>query len=190
LLARLRSHNGSAEQPSSEARLPRDLPTPSEIVPTDDLELFQLTVQGHFSDQRCRGMTVEEAHILHASCVGADLRRIRLADVMVEGADFSGADMEEASFSRVEFSDCRMSGALIPQAKLQDVSFTQCKLDGANFRMSEADRILFDHVNLRCVHRTGCSRSSCPGDRTFVYGGKPGRNTDRSHPLRRQARAD
>ena len=43
-----------------------------------------------------------------------------------------------------------MSGALIPQAKLQDVTFTECKLDGANFRMSEADRILFDHVNL-CV---------------------------------------
>jgi uncharacterized protein YjbI with pentapeptide repeats len=42
-----------------------------------------------------------------------------------------------------------MSGALIPQAKLQDVTFAECKLDGTNFRMSEADRILFDHVNLR-----------------------------------------
>src|ERR1700733_7745002 len=112
-------------------RLAPDLPISFEILPTDDLELFQLTVQADFSDQRCRGMTVEEAHILHASFVGADLPRIRLVDVMVEGADFSGADMEEASFSRVEFRDCRMSGALITQAKLQDVTFTECKLDGA-----------------------------------------------------------
>jgi hypothetical protein len=130
-------------------RLPRDLPVPSEILPTDDLELFQLTVQGDFSDHRCLGMTVEEAHILHASFVGADLRQIRLVDVMVEGADFSGADMEEASLSRVEFRDCRMSGVLFPEAKLQDVTFTECKLDGANCRMIEADRILFDQVNLR-----------------------------------------
>ena len=79
-------------------RLPADLPIPSEIVLADDLELFQLTVQGDFSDQRCRGMTVEEAHISDASFVGADLRRIRLVDVIVESADFSGADMEEASF--------------------------------------------------------------------------------------------
>jgi uncharacterized protein YjbI with pentapeptide repeats len=61
------------------------------------LELFQLAVQGDLSDQRCRGMTVEQAHIFHTSFVGADLRRIRLVDVIVEGADFSGADMEEAS---------------------------------------------------------------------------------------------
>ena len=74
-------------------RLAPDLPISFEILPTDDLELFQLTVQGDFSDQRCRGMTVEEAHILHASFVGADLRRIRLVDVMVEGADFLGAEI-------------------------------------------------------------------------------------------------
>ena len=29
------------------------------------------------------------------------------------------------------------------------MTFAECKLDGANFRMSEAERILFDHVNLR-----------------------------------------
>jgi uncharacterized protein YjbI with pentapeptide repeats len=143
-------------------RLPRDLPLPSEIVPTDDLELFQLTVQGDYSDQRCQGMSLEEAHIFHASFVGADLRNIRFVDVLIEGADFSGADMEEASFSRVEFTDCRMSGVLIPQAKLQDVTFTECKLDGANFRMSEADRILFDHVNLTCTEfSAGRFTSAC-----------------------------
>jgi uncharacterized protein YjbI with pentapeptide repeats len=129
-------------------RLPTELPTASEIVLADDVELFQQTVQGDFSDQRCRGMRVEEARISHASFVGADLGRIRLVDVMVERTDFSGADMEEASFTRVEFTDCRMSGALFPQAKLQDVTFSECKLDGANFRMSEAEGILFDHVNL------------------------------------------
>jgi uncharacterized protein YjbI with pentapeptide repeats len=41
-------------------------------------------------------MTVEEAHIFHASFVGADLRQIRLVDVMVEGADFSGAEIAQA----------------------------------------------------------------------------------------------
>jgi uncharacterized protein YjbI with pentapeptide repeats len=130
-------------------RLRDDLPISSEIAPTDDVELFQLTLESDFSAQRWQGLTVEESHILHASFVGANLRRIRLVDVLVEGADFSGADMEEASFSRVAFTDCRMSGALFAMARLQDVTFSECKLDGVNFRMTEADRILFDHVNLR-----------------------------------------
>jgi uncharacterized protein YjbI with pentapeptide repeats len=130
-------------------RLPRELPVAAAIDPSDDLDVFQLKVQGDFSDQRFQGMTVEEAHIFRASFVGADLHRIRLVDVLVEGADFSGADLEEASFSRVEFADCRMSGALFPRARLEDVTFTECKLDGANLRACEAKRILFDHVNLR-----------------------------------------
>jgi uncharacterized protein YjbI with pentapeptide repeats len=103
-------------------RLPDDPPLSSEIAPSDDVELFQLTIQNDFSDQGWQRLTVEESHIVHASFVGANLRRIRLVDVLVEGADFSGADMEEASFSRVEFTDCRMSGALIPMARLQDVT--------------------------------------------------------------------
>ena len=130
-------------------RLPSHLPLLSDHVLTDDSELFGLTIQGDFSDQRGGEVIIEETHILHASFVGADLHRLRLVDVLVEGADFSGADMEEASFSRVEFTECRMSGTLIPRARLQDVTFTECKLNGANFRMSEAERILFDHVDLR-----------------------------------------
>ncbi len=42
-----------------------------------------------------------------------------------------------------------MSGSVMPQAHLQDVEFSECKLDRINFRMSEGDRVLFDHVNLR-----------------------------------------
>lgn len=134
---------------SQRPRLPSDLPSSSEAVLTDGSELFQRTIQGDYSDQRCQEMTLEEAHVLHASFVGADLRWLRLIDVLIEGANFSGADMEEASFRRVEFIDCRMSGALIPRAALKDVTFTTCKLDDANFRMSEAEHILFDGVNLR-----------------------------------------
>jgi hypothetical protein len=130
-------------------RLPSDLPFSSEPVVNDDLDLFQLTIQGDFSTQRGQEMTVEEAHVLRASFVGADLRRLRLTDVLVEGCNFSGANMEEASFCRVEFIDCRISGVLIPQARLQDVTFAGCKLDGANFRMLEAERIHFEHVDLR-----------------------------------------
>lgn len=141
----MENRNGLPQRP----RLPSHLPSSSSPVLSDGSELTQLTIQGDYSDQRCQEMTVEEAHVLHASFVGADLRRLRLIDVVIEGANFSGADMEEASFRRVEFIDCRMSGALIPRARLQDVIFTECKLDGANFRMSEAEHILFDRVNLR-----------------------------------------
>ena len=137
--------NGRPQRP----RLPAHLPSSSAPVLADESELFQLTLQGDFSDQRCQEMALEEAHVLRASFVGSDLRRLRLIDVLIEGANFSGANMEEASFCRVEFVDCRMSGVLIPRATLQDVAFTGCKLDGANLRMSEAERILFDHVNLR-----------------------------------------
>jgi uncharacterized protein YjbI with pentapeptide repeats len=130
-------------------RLPADLSEIAELAPSEDLELVQGVIRGEFSRGHYPGLSVEEARIAHASFVGADLRRIRLVDVVVEGADFSGADMEGASFSRVEFSDCRMSGALMARARFHDVRFTQCKLDGANFRMGEADRLLFDRANLR-----------------------------------------
>jgi Pentapeptide repeats (9 copies)/Pentapeptide repeats (8 copies) len=128
--------------------IPDDLPL-SGSLDADDPMIVQRTLQGDFSNQCHHGVMVEESHILHASFVGADLSRIRLVDVLVEGADFSGADLEEASLSRVEFVDCRMSGVQMARGTLQDVTFTGCKVDGANFRMSQADRVLLDHVNLR-----------------------------------------
>ncbi len=92
---------------------------------------------------------MEECHLLHSTFVGADLGRIRLVDVVVEGTDLSGADMQEASFTRVAFRGCRMSGALIARGHMQDVSFSDSKPDGVNFRMCEDDPVVFDRVNLR-----------------------------------------
>jgi len=110
---------------------------------------------------------------VQASFVGADLGRLRLVDVLVEGSDFSGADMQEAAFTRVTFRGCRMSGALIALAQLQDVTFSECKLDGVNFRMSTGDRVVFDHVNLRqgeltSAHLTSACFFDCEMQETDV----------------------
>lgn len=137
--------------PTGRPRRPRlrDLTLSPITAATDGSDLVRVTLQGDFSGLRSPDITVEEAHILRASFVGAQLAGARLADVLVEGADLSGADLGEASLSRVAFIDCRMSGVQLDRTRLHDVSFAECKLDGANLRMSEADRIVFDHVNLR-----------------------------------------
>jgi uncharacterized protein YjbI with pentapeptide repeats len=130
-------------------RLPTELPSHADFRLAENADLYRLTVQGDFTDANLPEMTVEESRLLHSAFVGADLGRLRLVDVVVEGSDFSGADLQEASFTRVAFSSCRMSGALFGRAHLQDVTFSDSKLDGVSLRMCEGDRVVFDHVNLR-----------------------------------------
>jgi uncharacterized protein YjbI with pentapeptide repeats len=85
---------------------------------TDGSDLVRVTVQGDFSGLRSPDITAEEAHILRASFVGAQLARTRLSDVLVEGADLSGTDLGEASLSRVAFIDCRMSGVQLDRTRV------------------------------------------------------------------------
>jgi uncharacterized protein YjbI with pentapeptide repeats len=120
----------------------------------DDLLVVGQCIGGDFSGQEGAGIVVEECRIEGARFTGSRLRRLRLSDVVVVGADFSGADMEESSFTRVELRECRMSGVLLPLALLRDVTFSECRIDGANLRRIDAERVRFDGVDLHDAELT------------------------------------
>jgi uncharacterized protein YjbI with pentapeptide repeats len=130
-------------------RLPPDLPTEPDLRITAGSQINRITIVGDFSNGDLERVMVEDSRIVRSPFTASDLHGLRLTDVLVEGCDFSGADMEEASFTRVTFSGCRMSGALLPRARMQDVSFIDVRLDGVNFRMTEGERVVFDHANLQ-----------------------------------------
>lgn len=94
-------------------RLPPHLTLERNLRLTAGSEISGMAVGGDYADAHLEAMVVEDSHITRSSFVAADLSRVRLVDVLVEGSDFSGADMEEATLTRVAFRDCRMSGARI-----------------------------------------------------------------------------
>ena len=52
--------------------------------------------------------------------------------------------LTESQWLRVELRNCRMSGLVVSQSRLRDVRFTEGKLDGGDFRLSRAERVVFD----------------------------------------------
>jgi hypothetical protein len=142
-----------AARPKAERPVPPRLPPEVPVHP--DLRLAAggdvngITIEGDFSRGQFEGLLVEEVHIVNSFFVAADLTRLRMVDVLVEGSDFSGADLDEADLSRVAFKNCRMSGASIPRSQLRDVVFDDVRLDDVNLRRSTGQRVLFEGVNLQ-----------------------------------------
>src|SRR6516165_3325918 len=92
-------------------RLPPELPLEPHSRLSAGGKISGVTIRGDYAEAHLENLVIEDAHIVRSSLTAADLRRLSLVDVVVEGCDCSGSDMEEASFMRVTFKDCRMSGA-------------------------------------------------------------------------------
>jgi Pentapeptide repeats (9 copies)/Pentapeptide repeats (8 copies) len=122
--------------------------TETSFALSDEAKFERVAISGDFGGQDAPAMELAECHITSAVFTGASLPDLKLTDVLVDGADFSGVDLEGASLTRVAFRDCRLSGVLMPQSRLRDVAFSDCKCDGANFRMLDAERVSFNHVDL------------------------------------------
>jgi hypothetical protein len=71
-------------------RLPSELPSEADLRITAGSEINRITVEGDFSDSDLEGLLVEDSYIVHSSFTAADLNRLPLVDVLVDGSDISG----------------------------------------------------------------------------------------------------
>jgi uncharacterized protein YjbI with pentapeptide repeats len=119
------------------------------VALTDEATWADEEITGSFAGQQAAHVDVRGCRLRSARFTAAQLRRLRLADSVVEDSEFSGAVLADLAATRVEFRRCRMSGLIASGGHFRDVRFIQCRLDEANFRMTVWKRAAFWDCVLR-----------------------------------------
>jgi len=71
-----------------------------------------------------------------------------LADVVVDGADWSNERARGVALKRVELRGCRLTGVELAESVLLDVTFSDCRLDLAGLRLARLERVVFRDCRL------------------------------------------
>lgn len=91
---------------------------------------------------------VTESFIKKSSLIEANITRMTLFDVIIEGGDWSGAQASSGGWLRVQSRHVRMAGIDLSEAEIKNVHFVGCKLDLANFRFAKLTRVVFEDCSL------------------------------------------
>ncbi len=116
-------------------RLPPVLASTAPVL-ADDASWSGEEVDGSFAGEQAAFIDITGCRLRSARFTGVRLRRLRIADSVVEDCELSGAVLADLAATRVEFRRCRMSGLIASGGRFQDVRLIDCRLDEANLRMT------------------------------------------------------
>jgi uncharacterized protein YjbI with pentapeptide repeats len=150
-----RATRARAAQP--QARRPPRLPEPlteATQPPWDEPVWSGLELSADLPGESLAGIELRELR-WSGRLPGAQLRGVRLVDVVFDRCDLSGVAFDRATLHRVEFRSCRMSGAVLAGATCEDVLVTGCTLHLANLRQLEGRRLHVVDSDLRDADLAG-----------------------------------
>lgn len=98
---------------------------------------------------RAENMSIDESILERVQFVQAQLEKLGLSDVLLQGCDLSAAKCADGSWLRVHVKGGRLTGIDLSSTTLKDIIFEDCKLDLANFRASKLTRVQFIGCHLQ-----------------------------------------
>jgi uncharacterized protein YjbI with pentapeptide repeats len=108
------------------------------------MAFFDLDLMGRVAES----VEFRQCRFKRASLAGSQLQRVRFADCLVEGSDWSNLRGDGGTFDRVKVTDSRMTGLAWADGLLRDVAVSGGKLDLSNWRFATFEAVSFTDCNL------------------------------------------
>jgi uncharacterized protein YjbI with pentapeptide repeats len=91
---------------------------------------------------------LSDGRLVAPDLAGAEVRGLRLTDVVVERGELANLVAAEPALRRVEIAGARLTGVRWTRGRLEDVAFRDCRIDLASFAGTTFERVAFTGCRL------------------------------------------
>jgi uncharacterized protein YjbI with pentapeptide repeats len=96
-----------------------------------------------------RGVEIRRSRLIEVDLSGAQLKGLALVDCDVRQSNLANLMAIDGVMRRCTFTGCRMTGFAWPQGTLENVRFSDCLIDLAAFGFARLRRVVFEDCILR-----------------------------------------